>query len=128
MIFALMLALPAEACLWDYDTLRDEKRGMPGIAEVIAGQWERHSPFFYQHRVEAMKKRLDTSPGDVDAMDNLAVAYHKLGNTPAAIATMLDKEKRFPPSVHNLFQPRHLLHAERRFGSWDSIYPKSTGD
>jgi tetratricopeptide (TPR) repeat protein len=86
----------ALGCLWDYDTLRDEKRGMPGIAEVLAGQWERHSSFFYKNRVEKMKALLATKPDDQDAMDNLAVAYHKLGQTDAAIAVMLDKEKRFP--------------------------------
>jgi tetratricopeptide (TPR) repeat protein len=100
-LFVVVLALlcfahPAQACLWDYDTLRDEKRGMPGIAEVLAGQWERHSRFFYENRVVKMKSLLATRPDDQDAIDNLAVAYFKLGKSDAAIATMLDKEKRFP--------------------------------
>ena len=95
-LVVLLLASPAIACLWDYDTLRDEKRGMPGIAEVLAGQWEQHSQFFYQSRVRQMKTLLTSRPDDKDAIDNLAVAYHKLGNSDAAIAVMLDKEKRFP--------------------------------
>ena len=92
----LAVAVPAVGCLWDYDTLRDEKRGLPGMAEVLAGQWERHSRFFYQHRVEAMTAKLAASPDDWDAMDNLAVAHAKLDDLPAAVAVMLDKGKRHP--------------------------------
>ncbi len=44
----------------------------------------------------AMKALLANKPSDQDAMDNLAVAYHKLGDDKSAIAVMLDKEKRFP--------------------------------
>jgi hypothetical protein len=44
-VVLVLLAVPASACLWDYDTLRDERRGLPGIAEVLAGQWEKHSQF-----------------------------------------------------------------------------------
>ena len=69
---------------------------MPGIAEVLAGQWEQHSAFFYRHRVEEMKAHLATHPDDWDAMDNLAVAQAKLGDTDAGIAVMFDKEKRHP--------------------------------
>lgn len=37
---------PAAACIWDYDTLRDEQRGLPTVAAILAGKWERHSDFF----------------------------------------------------------------------------------
>lgn len=96
LLVVLTLASPAVGCLWDYDTLRDEKRGLPGVAEVLAGQWERHSAFFYRHRVDAMRAKLTTHPDDWDAMDNLAVAYEKLDDRDAAIAVMLDKERRHP--------------------------------
>jgi tetratricopeptide (TPR) repeat protein len=92
----MFFAVPALACLWDYDTIRDEKRGMPGMAEVLAGQWEKHSAFFYRHRVDAMKAKLAATPDAWDAMGNLAVAHAKLGELDAAIAVMLDKEKRHP--------------------------------
>ena len=29
-----LIAVPAVACRWDYDTLRDERRGLPGAAVV----------------------------------------------------------------------------------------------
>lgn len=82
----------AVACLWDYDTLKDERRGLPGIAEVLAGKWEKHSRFFYEHRVEKMKALLARDPTNLAAYDNLAVAYEKLDDRPAAVVVMEKKE------------------------------------
>lgn len=62
-IILLTLCSSCLACLWDYDTLRDEKRGLPGVAEVLAGQWERHSDFFYQQRIKAMRENLAGDAG-----------------------------------------------------------------
>ena len=86
----------ALACLWDYDTLRDERRGLPGIAEVLAGKWERHSPFFYADRVARMRKLIDREPANWAAYDNLAVALEKLNRFDEAIAVMADKDRRNP--------------------------------
>jgi len=91
-----VLAAPAAACIWDDDTLLDERRGLPGVAEVIAGKWERHSPFFYEHRVTVMAARLAKDANDLAAYDNLAVAYEKLGKADDAIAVMLKKDKVKP--------------------------------
>lgn len=91
-----LLSTDAVACLWDYDTLRDERRGLPGVAEILAGRFERHSKFFYEKRVEAMNALIAREPGDRAAYDNLAVAYEKLGNQDAAIEVMLRKEKLAP--------------------------------
>jgi tetratricopeptide (TPR) repeat protein len=91
-----MAAAPALACLWDYDTLRDERRGLPGIAEVLAGKWERHSPFFYADRAARMRRLIERDPADWAAYDNLAVALEKLGRFDEAIAVMADKERLNP--------------------------------
>src|SRR5690349_11409039 len=85
LIVSFALARPASACLWDYDTIRDEKRGLPGIAEVLAGKWERHSRYFYEQRVVRMKALLAKEPANLDAWDNLAVAYEKLDDRDNAI-------------------------------------------
>ena len=84
------VATPALACLWDDDTLRDERRGMPGIAEVLAGRFEKHSDFFYTKRIEAMTAAIAADPKNLGAYDNLAVAHEKLGDQDAAIAVMLE--------------------------------------
>ena len=88
LLTVLLLAAPAGACIWDYDTLRDEQRGLPSVAAVLAGKWERHSDFFYERRVERMRRHLEGNSGDLDAVDNLAVALEKLGRGDEAIALL----------------------------------------
>ena len=58
LVISLTLASPASACLWDSDTLLDEKRGLPSVAAILAGKWERHSVFFYERRIAASRKTL----------------------------------------------------------------------
>jgi len=58
-------------------------------SEVLAGQWEKHSKFFYEHRVAEMKAKLAQHRDDLAAYDNLAVAYEKLGDQDSAISVML---------------------------------------
>ncbi len=91
-----VFAAPASACLWDNDPLRDERRGLPGIAEILAGKWEQHSEFYYRHRVEQMTLLLEREPRNLHAYDNLAVAYEKLGDQDRAIETILIKERLQP--------------------------------
>ena len=95
-LMVLLFSLPAAACLWDYDTLRDERRGLPGIAEVLAGRWEKHSQFFYENRVARMNALIAKEPANWPAYDNLAVALEKLGRIDDAIEIMLRKEKQNP--------------------------------
>lgn len=95
-VVLLLLATSARACLWDYDTLNDERRGLPGIAEIIAGQWERHGEAFYRHRIAAMQKSLAEQSDDWTAWDNLSVAHEKVGEIDQAIRVSLDKEARSP--------------------------------
>src|SRR5438045_1025257 len=90
------LARPAAACLWDYDTILDEKRGLPGVAEILAGKWERHSRFFYENRVKRATTLLAREPGNLAAYDDLAVAYEKLGDQDCAIEVTLRKDKIKP--------------------------------
>jgi tetratricopeptide (TPR) repeat protein len=84
-------ASPAAACLWDTDTLLDEQRGMPSVAAILAGKWERHSVFFYENRIAASRKLLETDPNNLAAMDDLAVALEKTGRVNEAIAVMKQK-------------------------------------
>ncbi|MDB5295415.1 MAG: hypothetical protein JWO31_1398 [Phycisphaerales bacterium] len=86
----------AAACLWDYDTIRDERRGLPGIAEVLAGRWERHSAFFYGDRVDRMRAVVAREPANGPARDNLAVALEKRGQVDAAIAVARETERVLP--------------------------------
>ena len=92
----LLTAIPASACMWDYDTLRDEQKGLPGVLEILSGRYEQRSLFFYRDRIEKMRKLLAAKPDDQAAIDNLAVALYRTNEKDNAIAVLLDKEKRFP--------------------------------
>jgi tetratricopeptide (TPR) repeat protein len=98
---ALLLLLvfspaPLIACLWDSDTLEEERRQFPSVLELITGKFLRHSKAFYEWRIEDRKKRLASEPKNVALYDDLAVAYEKTGQTDLAIETILRKEEIEP--------------------------------
>jgi tetratricopeptide (TPR) repeat protein len=86
----------ALACLWDYDTLRQERSKFPDALELITGKFLRHSPEFYEWRIKDRLEKLKTEPNNLAYHDDLAVAYSKVGRTNDAIATMEAKDKIKP--------------------------------
>lgn len=84
------------ACLWDRETLDAEKARFPGVEELITGNFPRHSREFYEWRKGVSEKQIAADPSNAAAYDDLAVAQHKLGDHPGAIATMMAKEKAKP--------------------------------
>jgi tetratricopeptide (TPR) repeat protein len=93
-----LLLLPATlfACLWDYDTLAQERARFPGTLELITGKFLRHSPEFYEWRIRDRLARLQREPDNLAYLDDLAVAYDKTGQHAKAIETMQAKEKKHP--------------------------------
>lgn len=89
-------ALPVPACIWDTDTLTAEKTRMPGLAELITGQFPRHSQQFHEWRKDRCKKLIGNRSANVSTFDDLAVSLHKLGNHKTAIQIMEAKELLFP--------------------------------
>ncbi len=77
---------PAEACYWDKDTLRMEKRRFPGVVELITGKFLRHSTAFYRWRIKDREAKIAAGASDPRAYDDLAVAYAKVGELDKAIA------------------------------------------
>lgn len=69
----------AQACLWDWDTLQMERRRFPGSLEMITGKFVRHSPAYYEWRIQDREKRMRSPAEDPALADDLAVAYSKLG-------------------------------------------------
>jgi tetratricopeptide (TPR) repeat protein len=83
-------------CLWDFDTLAMERAGFFEPLELITGKFLRRSPELYRWRIEDRLRKLQASPNDLAALDDLAVAYDKTGQYDLAIATMQAKEARRP--------------------------------
>lgn len=84
------------ACLWDYDTTLMERSRFPDALELITGKFPRHSPEFYEWRIEDRKQRLQSEPDNLALYDDIAVAFDKLGNHEAAISWALKKEEIQP--------------------------------
>jgi len=87
---------PADACIWDNDTLLSEKRRFPHVFDLITGTFLRHSDDYYRWRITDRTKRIAAKPRAVRLYDDLAVAYSKLGMNAKAVATMLAKNKIKP--------------------------------
>ena len=85
----------ALACIWDRDTLAMERARFPEVNELIAGYFARHSPVYYQWRLDQVLAipADQRKPADYD---DLAASYDKLGEPQRAVDTMLEKIKRFP--------------------------------
>lgn len=96
LILGFLSAAGAHACIWDGDTLAMEHARFPGTAEVIAGNFPRHSREFYEWRKSRCEAALAKDSQQVAIYDDLAVAQHKLGDHRGAIATMQAKEKVAP--------------------------------
>jgi tetratricopeptide (TPR) repeat protein len=103
-VLLVLLGMPAvaAACLWDYDTLKQERSRFPSALELITGKFLRHSKEFYEWRVQDRLYKLSGDPTNLGYHDDLAVAYQKTGQHAKAVETMLAKEK-VKPGVYETY-------------------------
>ncbi len=104
---ALTLAAssPVAACLWDTDTIMQERSRFPTTLELMTGKFIRHAPGLYAWRVRDRQAKIAADPEDLSLVDDLAVAHDKLGDHAAAIAAMegiLDRAPRRYETLANL--------------------------
>ncbi len=81
----------AKACLWDYDTLKAEAAGLPGIVEIITGRFDRFPPLYYEMRLERVAGEIEAGATDLELYDNAGVACDRLGRYDEAIEWMARK-------------------------------------
>ena len=91
-----LLTAAAVPCLWDRDTLEQEKARFPSAIELITGKFPRHSEAYYRWRIEDREAQVAESGATAALYDDLAVAYSKLGDDARAIELMAEKEEAFP--------------------------------
>jgi tetratricopeptide (TPR) repeat protein len=84
----LVVAAVAAACYNDSDTNLTELRDNLDITYAIAGRFTIYPPEYYKRRIEIQTANLKKNPNDLNAYDNLAVAYDRLGKHDQAIATI----------------------------------------
>lgn len=110
-VLTLVLGLPAiaVACLWDYDTLKQERYRFPSTLELVTGKFLRHSKEFYEWRIQDRLYKLAADPSNLGYHDDLAVAYEKTGQHEKAIETMLAKEK-IKPGLYETYSNLGTFH------------------
>jgi tetratricopeptide (TPR) repeat protein len=95
-LLASLWSIPAGACLWDRDTLKEESLKQKDITQIVKGEIEKHSKTFYEEKVAYTEPIISSGKAKATHYDDLAVAYDKLGRSADAIALMDEKEKLFP--------------------------------
>lgn len=93
---------PLHACLWDTETLLQERMAAPSVLEVIVGKFPRHSPAYYKWRLQNCLAQLESDPNNNRLLDDIAVSYEKLGNHEAAIAIAKEQLSRDPRRYETL--------------------------
>ena len=82
---------PAQACIWDSETLASERGNFPDVIELITGKFLRHSPEYYEWRLKDRRAKLSATNVDADTrlrlLDDIAVSLDRLGRHDEAIAT-----------------------------------------
>ncbi len=88
-VFTLSLfASVSLACLWDSDTLREEATGKMDLVRAVTGRFVRWPARYYEIRLQRVKRVLNgsaTHEQRLDALDDGAVALHRLGKDAEAI-------------------------------------------
>ena len=109
--FAMAIATPAAAlgCLWDYDTLKQERERFPTVLELVTGKFFRHSKEFYEWRIRDRQKKLEADPTNLGHLDDLAVAYEMTGQHAKSIETITAKD-RLKPGVYETYSNLGTFH------------------
>lgn len=108
-IFACGVPTALFACMWDYDTLMQERSRFPSALELITDKFLRHSPEFYQWRIKDRLERLKSDPQNLALHDDLAVAYQKTGQQAKAIEVVQAKDK-IKPGLYETYSNLGTFH------------------
>ncbi|MCA8976512.1 MAG: hypothetical protein KDC98_17460 [Planctomycetes bacterium] len=92
-------------CLWDSDTLDTELRGLPDAFDLVTGRWHRHGEAYYRERIA----RLGAKPHPTLAeLDDLAVAFERVGERERAVAVMAKKAEALAAAPDREHEYRRL--------------------
>ena len=81
---ALLLPLrPAEACLWDSDTLKEESLNHKDVADVVRGRILKHSTAFYEKKLAYTLPLLERPDASPDTASLQPGRYSPVGVRPA---------------------------------------------
>ncbi len=96
LLLLTILVATAHACLWDTDTLDEERSDSPSAIELVTGAFARHSAAFYRWRIQDRQQKLEDGDDKPLHYDDIAVAYDKIKEPGNAIEWMHKKEAVHP--------------------------------
>jgi tetratricopeptide (TPR) repeat protein len=96
LICSLLHAQTASACINTTYSREEEKQLTGDLLKLITGQFAQHGPAFYTNEVTTLTAKLMESPDDVEARNDLAAAYLKLGEYETALTLFDEIEKSHP--------------------------------
>lgn len=85
--------VPARACLWDTDTLKQEAGKVPDAVDVITGRFPRNPDLYYSMRLDRVGVELKAHPDRLELYDDAGVACDRLGRDEEAIQWMRRKHQ-----------------------------------
>ena len=103
-IFAMALLFPSYliACDWDTETLLQERSRFPSALEIILGKFPRHTPEYYQWRLQDRLKKLESDPNNDLMLDDVAVSLEKLKRYDEAIEVAQKQLERNPDRYESI--------------------------
>ena len=107
---AVMLAGHANACYNDSDTYLTELRDNLDVTNAIIGRFTIYPPEYYEKRIQIQKAILAKDPNNLDAYDNISVAYDRVGRGNDAIRWIEEKRKHLGMNSGNHLYTTCLLY------------------
>jgi hypothetical protein len=102
---AFIVASPGIACINDRDTLAQEaaaqksdSSGLPNVARVITGRFERNPPLYYEMRLKRVAQEIKINPTKLGLYDDAGAASDRLHHSREAIEWMERKRKQLESS------------------------------
>lgn len=112
---ASLLAATAAACIWDRDTIRDETRRLPGVFDLITGQFEHHGQGYYEARMEECRRTLGSDHPDPQVRNDMGVALLKLARYEESLEVFRKLEAEDPKRYETLSNMGVLFKKMGRF-------------
>ena len=93
---------PLFACLWDSETLLQERARFPTTLEIITGKFPRHTDEYYKWRLNDRKAKLAQDPKNHQLLDDIAISHEKIGDHKSAIRIATEQLSRAPDRYETL--------------------------
>ena len=98
-LLAVGIVGSAAACYNDNDTYLTELRDNLDVTNAIIGRFTLYPPEYYKKRIEIQSAILKKDPNNLEAYDNISVAYDRIGDGENALKWIHEKRKHLGPNA-----------------------------